>query len=77
MKLQILQDDTGKDTGVYVPIADWELIKRDYPDIELVEDEIPQWEKDIIDDRLETIEEFPNKVFQNGDDLIAELRRKL
>ena len=65
MKLQILQDDTGKDTGVYVPIADWELIKRDYPDIELVEDEIPQWEKDIIDDRLETIEEFPNKVFQN------------
>ena len=42
MKLQILQDNTGKGTGVYVPIADWELIKRDYPDIELVENEIPQ-----------------------------------
>jgi hypothetical protein len=77
MKLQILQDNTGKDTGVYVPIADWELIKRDYPDIELVENEIPQWEKDIIGTRLEAIEEFPHKVLQSGDDFIAELRRKL
>lgn len=71
MKLQILQDNTGKDTGVYIPIADWELIKRDYPDIEQLESEIPQWEKDIIDTRLEAIEEFPNKVLQSGEDLFS------
>lgn len=34
MKLQVLQDNLGNQTGVYVPIEDWNLIKNNYPDIE-------------------------------------------
>ena len=38
--------------GVYVPMEDWDLIKINYPDIEMLEKELPQWQKDVIDARL-------------------------
>lgn len=49
MKLQIFQNNFGNHTGVYVPIEDWNLIKNNYPDIETLEQQLPQWEKDLID----------------------------
>jgi hypothetical protein len=52
MKLQVLQDNFGNQTGVYVPMEDWTLIKNNYPDIETLEKELPQWQKDILDARL-------------------------
>jgi hypothetical protein len=52
MKLQVLQDNFGNKMGVYVPMEDWDLIKNNYPDIETLEKELPQWQKDIIDARL-------------------------
>lgn len=52
MKLQVLQDNFGNKMGVYVPMEDWDLIKINYPDIEMLEKELPQWQKDVIDARL-------------------------
>ena len=52
MRLQIIQDQNGKTTGVFITIEDWENIKRKYPNIEKAEDDLPQWQKEIIDARL-------------------------
>lgn len=52
MQPQIIQDQNGKTTGVFIPIEDWENIKRRYPSIEKTEDDLPQWQKEIIDARL-------------------------
>ena len=76
MKLQVIQDNFGNQTGVYVPIEDWTLIKNNYPDIETLEQELPQWEKDLIDNRLESIENNPNSL-KPIIDLIEELKRKI
>lgn len=76
MKLQILQDNLGNQTGVYVPMEDWTLIKNNYPDIENLEDELPQWQKDLIDDRLETIAKNP-ELLKPIEGLLEELRRKI
>ncbi len=57
MKLQVLEDSNGKQTGVFVPIDDWTLIKRNYPDIENLDQELPVWEKELIDERLKAIKE--------------------
>ncbi len=76
MKLQVLQDNLGKPAGVFVPMEDWTLIKTNYPDIENLDTDIPQWEKDIIDSRLEAIAQNPERLKPiNG--LIEELRRKI
>lgn len=52
MKTQIIQDHNGLPTGVFIPIEDWENIKKKYPSIEKVDEDLPQWQKEIIDARL-------------------------
>ena len=62
MKLQILQDSNGKDSGVYIPSKQWNLIKQQYPDIEEISNEIPDWQKELLTSRLETIAKNPESV---------------
>lgn len=76
MKLQVLRDNSGNQTGIYVPMEDWELIKANYPDIENLEHNLPQWEKDLIDDRLDTIAKNPERL-KPGNELLKELKRKI
>jgi hypothetical protein len=52
MRTQIIQDHNGLPTGVFIPIEDWENIKKSYPNIEKVDKDLPQWQKDILDIRL-------------------------
>ena len=76
MKLQVLQDESGKPTGVFVPIHDWDRIKTSYPDIERADADVPQWEQDLIDQRLAAIAQNPDAVKSIGG-LLDELRRKI
>ena len=76
MKLLVLQDNFGNQTGVYIPMEDWTLIKNNYPDIETLEQEVPQWEKNLIDSRLEAIAQNP-ELLKPIESLFEELKRKI
>jgi len=76
MKLQIIQDGKGKNAGVLIPMEDWDLIKKQYPDIENLKSDLPQWEKDLIDQRLAAIAKNPDSL-QPIEKLLAELKRKI
>ncbi len=60
MKTQIINDVNGLPTGVFIPIEDWELIKKYYPNIEKVDQQLPQWQKDILDSRLADLDNPAN-----------------
>lgn len=60
MKTQIINDVNGLPTGVFIPIEDWELIKKYYPNIEKVDQQLPQWQKDILDSRLADLDNPDN-----------------
>ena len=62
MKLQVIQDGSGNDAGVFIPIEDWDLIKSTYPDISSLSHELPQWQKDLIDERLAAIAANPKRI---------------
>lgn len=55
MTPQVIQDSNGKNAGVFIPMEDWNLIESTYPDINNLSKELPQWQKDIIDTRLDAI----------------------
>ena len=76
MSLQIIQDGKGKNTGVFIPMEEWSIIKSQYPDIENTNLDLDQWEKDLIDSRLDVIEENPNRI-KSGENLMLELKRKI
>ena len=52
MNLQFISDSTGKTTGVFIPISEWNELKDKFKGIEQEEIDIPQWHKDIVRDRL-------------------------
>lgn len=41
MKLQIIENEKGKPTGVFIPINRWEKLKKIYKDLEELEYEEP------------------------------------
>lgn len=76
MSTQIIHDHNGNATGVFIPIKDWEKMKIEYPDIESPENELPDWEKDLIDKRLASIEKNPERL-RPVENLLEELKRKI
>jgi len=74
MSLQYLSNENGQIVAVQVPIEDWEVLRRKYPEIEVPARELHDWQKELIDSRLKTIEESPDQVLPI-DSLIEELDR--
>lgn len=62
MNLQELHDSNGNSSGVYIPSQDWTLIKQQYPDIEEISNDIPDWQKEILKSRLDAIAKNPERV---------------
>ena len=62
MSLQYISDNSGQTTAIIIPIKDWNEIRNKYPGIDTLEGEMPQWQKDLIDSRLEMIKNNPESV---------------
>ena len=59
---QILKDQQGTPMGVFIPIQSWNNLIFQYPDIELLDFELPQWEKEFIDKRLDMAQHHPERL---------------
>jgi hypothetical protein len=73
MKPQIINDKMGNATGVFIPLEDWNTLKSNYPDLESSDQEIPEWQKKLLDSRLEAIAKDPSRV-RPIEELFAEFR---
>jgi hypothetical protein len=58
MNLQYLQDNQGNTTAVVVPIEEWNKFTEKYNDLE----DLPQWQKNIIDQRLDFMKNHPDEL---------------
>jgi hypothetical protein len=45
MRLQVIHDSKGKKTGVYIPINEWNNLKKQYKDLEVLEYDDPSKEQ--------------------------------
>ncbi len=41
MKLQVIEDAKGKATGVFIPISEWNELKKQHKELEVLEYEAP------------------------------------
>ncbi len=57
MRLQIIHDSKGNATGVYIPISEWEELKKQYKDLKTLEFIEPAKE-DILLELKEAIHEL-------------------
>ena len=79
MNLQFISDNRGFHTGVFIPIEDWEVLKKKYKELQIEEkaiSDIPEWHKKIIDQRLDALKRNPDNVLDFNkacDDIEKEL----
>ena len=57
MGLQIIQDDKGKATGIFIPINEWKALKKQYKNLEELEDEEPS-KKQLLSELKEAVQEL-------------------
>ena len=62
MNLKVLHDSNGNNSGVYIPLQEWTLIKQKYRDIEEISNDIPDWQKELLKSRLEAIAKNPERI---------------
>lgn len=63
MNLQYIHDNHGNATGVFIPIEEWQSLKKKYDGLqqeELKSLDIPEWHKKILDERLEDYRKNPD-----------------
>ena len=52
MTTQLIKGHDGSPTGVFIPIEDWNRLKEYFPNIDKIDEELPQWQKELLDQRL-------------------------
>jgi len=75
MNLQYISDNKGKPTGVFIPIQDWNQLKKKYKELETVGG-IPDLHKSILDKRLARMAENPGN-FVDFDTACDDIEREL
>jgi hypothetical protein len=69
MKTQNIENKDGTVVGVFVPIEDWNLMKQRFPNLDSSEDDLPQWQKELLDARLADVYN-PDKILPLKDLLL-------
>ena len=59
MNLQYISDNTGKTTGVFIPISVWNELKNKYKDIEQID--ISNWQKEEVRKRFDDYKNTPEQ----------------
>jgi hypothetical protein len=80
MNLQFISDSTGKTTGVFIPINEWNELKSKFKGIDKEEVDIPQWLIDIVRERINYYKknrEQPLDFDEVMDDIEKDLNTKL
>jgi len=60
MNLQYISDNTGKTTGVFIPISEWNELKKKYKDIERIDP--VNWQIEEVRKRLDDYKNNPEQV---------------
>ena len=59
MNVQYISDNTGKTTGVFIPISEWNELKNRYKDIDQID--VPKWQMKEVRKRLEDYKNNPDQ----------------
>jgi len=70
MNLQYNYDNAGRPIGVFIPIDEWNKLKTKYKELE--QDELKEWQEDVLNKRLELLANNPNGV-QSLDSFLNEI----
>ncbi|OQP55963.1 hypothetical protein A4H97_20465 [Niastella yeongjuensis] len=75
MSVNYVSDNSGQTIAVQISIEDWKRIKNKYPDVDELDGPLPEWQKQLIDQRLAAIAQNPDRLHPI-DELFSELDKE-
>lgn len=75
MPVNYVSDNEGSTIAVQISIEDWKRIKDKYPDVDDLGGDLSQWQKQLVDYRLNTIAKNPERL-RPVDELFEELDKE-
>jgi hypothetical protein len=75
MSVNYVSDNSGQTIAVQISIEDWKRIKDKYPDVDELDGPLAEWQKQLIDQRLEAIAQNPDRL-RPIDELFSELDKE-
>ena len=76
MNLQYISDSNGETTGVFIPINEWNELKKKYKGIEEEDIYVPEWHKNLVNERLENYKKKPDTAI-DFDSAIDDIEKEL
>ena len=77
MSVQYISDNLGNHTAVIIPIEEWEKLTTKYSELSDLDDYVvPDWHKDIVLKRLESLNNNPADL-TSAETLFEEVEKKL
>lgn len=76
MNLQFISDSSGKTTGVFIPIKEWNELKNRFKGIAQAELDIPLWQTEEVDNRMEAYKNNPEQAL-DFEDTMNEIEKEL
>ena len=76
MNLQFISDSSGKTTGVFIPIKEWNKLKAKYKGIEQEEVDIPTWQMQEVKKRIKDYKNNPDQAL-DFDDAMNDIEKDL
>jgi len=61
MNLQYISDSSGKTTGVFIPISEWNELKSKYKGIEQEKADVPNWQIEEVRKRMANYKNNPEQ----------------
>lgn len=62
MPVNYVSDSNGDTIAVQIPIEEWKRIKNKYPDVDDGDGVTPDWQRQLVTDRLQTISNNPDRL---------------
>ena len=75
MSVNYVSDNSGQTIAVQISIEDWKRMKDKYPDVDELDGPLPEWQKQLIDQRLAAIDQHPDRL-RPIDELFSELDKE-
>ncbi len=79
MSLQYISDSSGRTTGVFIPINDWNKLTKKYKGLENDEQEmafVPEWHEGIVRERIVKYDNDP-KSWLDFDHTMDDIEKEL
>lgn len=61
MNLQYISDSSGKTTGVFIPISEWNELKAKFKGIDQEKIDIPDWQIKEVQERIGEYKQNPDQ----------------